>query len=118
MNFKPHHVAFTVKNIEESIKWYKDILDLPLLFRYEKDGMKLALLKLADSQIELFEFGKTTEALPIDRKNLMTDLHVIGTKHLCLETDNLDATIEQLKNKGVKFATETDTTAFGGRYIF
>lgn len=48
----------------------------------------------------------------------MDDLHVIGTKHLCIEVDDLDEFIKQLQSKAVEFATKMDTAGFGGRYIF
>lgn len=48
----------------------------------------------------------------------MNDLHVIGTKHLCIQVENLERAVGELKTKGVQFATEIDTAGFGGRYIF
>lgn len=118
MNFKPHHAAFTVHNIEESIAWYQEKLGCTVVHRYNSDDMRIVLLQTGDVRIELFSFGKSTKSLPDDRKNLMGDLHVIGTKHLCIEVENLDETIKNFKEKGVEFGSEIDTAAFGGRYIF
>ena len=80
--------------------------------------MEITQLVLGDVRVELFCFREDTKVLPDYRKDLMDDLHVLGTKHLCIEVENLDQTIEDLKQKGVKFATELDTAGFGGRYIF
>ena len=118
MYFKLHHVALTVNNIDESIEWYKNKLGFNLIHRYEKHGMEIAHLKLGDVRIELFNYGDNTKSLPDYRKELMDDLHVIGTKHLCIEVDDLDKTIIKLKEKGVEFIREIDTAGFGGRYIF
>ena len=118
MNFKPHHTAFTVKNTEESIKWYEDKLGFTLTHRYNKHGMEITQLKLDDVRIELFNYGSETKPLPQYSKNLKEDLLVIGTKHLCIETDNLDKTTEELKSNGVEFTQDVDTAGFGGRYIF
>lgn len=118
MNFKPHHVAFTVRNTEESIRWYEDKLGFEVFHQYNKHGMEITQLRLGDVRIELFCYDQDTKPLPDYRKDLMDDLHVIGTKHLCIEVDNLDETINFLKEKSVEFATEIDTAGFGGRYIF
>lgn len=118
MNVRPHHVALTVKNTEESIRRYQDKLGFQIIHKYNKNGMEIILLKLGAIRIELFCFGKNTKPLPDYRKNLMDDLHVVGTKHLCIEVENLDKTVSELKQKRVEFATEVDIAGFGGRYIF
>lgn len=118
MNFKPHHVALTVKSTEESIQWYQDKLGFQVIHKYNKHGMEITLLKLGDVRIELFSYGKDTEPLPAYRKELIDDLHVIGTKHLCIEVDDLDKIIQQFTESGVEFTTKLDTAGFGGRYIF
>ena len=118
MSFRPHHVAFTVKNIEESVQWYQDKLGFEVVHQYNKHGMEITHLKLGDVRLELFSYGESTKPLPDYRKDLMSDLHVIGTKHLCIEVDDLDKTINELKAKRVEFTRDIDTAGFGGRYIF
>lgn len=118
MNLKPHHIAFTVKDTEKSILWFQEKLGFEVFHRNNKHGMEITQLKSGDVKIELFSYGESTKDLPDYRKDLMEDLHVIGTKHLCIEVENLDATIEQLKAKGVKEIREVDTAGFGGRYTF
>lgn len=118
MNFKPHHIAFTVNNIDESLDWYQSKLGFSLIHKYEKHGMEIALLKLNDTRIELFSYGVNTKPLPDYRKHLMDDLHIVGTKHLCIEVQSLEETIKDLKERRVEFVTEIDTASFGGRYVF
>jgi len=48
----------------------------------------------------------------------MDDLHVIGTKHFCIEAENLDDLVQKLKKRDIAFSTEIDTAFFGGGYIF
>lgn len=117
MKFKPHHIAFTVGNLEESIAWYKEKLGFEIVHKYFKNGWQIALMKLDDVQIELFGFDKTNP-LPEHSKDLMSDLHTVGTKHLCIEVEDLNEIIQDLKAKGVEFVTEIDTASFGGRYTF
>lgn len=118
MNFRLHHIAFTVKGLEESIKWYREKLGATEIFHYDKDDMQFSIIQLGKLKLELFYFKENTRPLPQERQNLMKDLHTVGTKHLCIEVDNLDETIKELKEKGVEFATEIDKAGFGGRYIF
>ena len=115
---KFHHVAFTVKDIQESAKWYEDKLGFKSIFNYKNKNLEIALIQLSDIRIELISFGKNTKDLPKYRSDLMNDIHTIGTKHLCIEVENLDEFIERLKAKVVNFVMETDSAAFGGRYIF
>ena len=118
MNFKTHHVALTVNNLEESIKWYREKLGFEVIHRYKKDRMEFVLLKLNEVRIELFNFGSETKPLPEYRKGLTDDLQTVGVKHLCLEVENLSDMIVRLKQKGVEFVTEIDSAAFGGEFIF
>ncbi|OGK13150.1 hypothetical protein A3C98_02890 [Candidatus Roizmanbacteria bacterium RIFCSPHIGHO2_02_FULL_37_15] len=115
---KFHHVAFTVKDIQESAKWYEEKLGFKAVNNYKKNGLEITLLQFKDIRIELISFGKDTKDLPNYRSELMSDIHTVGTKHLCLEVDNLDEFIDKLKAKRVLFVTKTDTAAFGGRYVF
>lgn len=118
MKFKANHFTFTVKDIDESIKWYSDKLGLKVLTRYEWNGIQIAHLKLASFRLELFDNGKNTLPLPDYRKELMSDLSVMGVKHLCIETDNLEKSVAELKKKGVEFIQEISKAGFGGRKTF
>ncbi len=118
MNFKPHHTAFTVKNMDDSINWYQDKFGFNVVHRYNKHGMEIAILELDMVRLELFCYGETTKPLPDYRKDLMEDLHVIGTKHISIQVDNIDVIVGELKEKGVKFVMDIDTAGFGGRYTF
>ena len=117
MKFKPHHVAITVNNVKETILWYKKNLGFVVTHEYDMyDGLK-AILQKDDVRLEFFDFGKMNKPLPAYRKDLMDDLHVIGTKHLCIEVEDLDTLVEDLKQKGIE-TRKIDTAGFGGRFTF
>lgn len=113
-----HHIALTVRDMDESVAWYRSVFDAEVVERYSKHDMEIAHIKIGNARLELFSSGVTAESLPEYRKSLQSDIRVVGTKHICLETDSLDALMEKLKKQNVKFATEVDTAGFGGRYVF
>lgn len=120
-NYQPHHVAFTVRDLNEAIEWYKVAFGFNVTHSHKsKDGdMQIALLKVADDfNLELFHFSSSTENIPEYRKELVTDLKTIGTKHLCLQVEDLDAEIKHLGENGVSFSGKKDSAFFGGNYIF
>lgn len=118
MNIKLHHVALTVSDIDKATEWYSDKLGFKVDSEYDSGKMQIKMLSLTNFTLELFCFRDKTKSLPKYRKQLFKDLHVIGTKHFCLEVDDLDKFVKILEGKGVKFIKPIDTTASGGRYIF
>ena len=60
--------------------------------------------------LELIEFTDM-DNLPTYREQLLSDLHVAGTKHLALSVENIDHSVQQLKDKGVKLIQEVTTGA-------
>jgi len=80
--------------------------------------MEIIQLALGEIRLELFCYGQDTKPLPEYRKDLLDDLHVVGTKHFCIEVNNLDEIVRRLKERGVEFPREVDTAGFGGNYVF
>ena len=117
MKFKPHHAAFTVNNINESIKWYQKKLGFKVTHQYNKLGSERAIMELDEVRLELFNFEKETLPLPDYRKELFNDLHVQGIKHLCIEVEDLDKIIKSLNKMNVE-TRKVDTAGFGGRFTF
>lgn len=116
MIFKPHHTAFTVTDLEESIDWYQKILGFAVVKRHEMKEGAFVLMQREDVFIELFHFDNT-KPLPQSRQELMSDLHEVGTKHLCIEVDDLGNLVDELKEKGIE-SMPIDTAAFGGKFTF
>lgn len=111
------HVGLTVSNIEESIKFYKDILGLKYdgqmvmegeatdnLFALENCQVKVAYLNGSDEvmapPVELIEFV-SEKAKVIENK-----LNQTSISELCFYVENIDETYETLKSKGVEFLSE------------
>lgn len=118
MKIQIHHCALTVRDMKKSIQWYTRMFGFSVSSKYENNGMQIALLTCGDCRLELFHFIDKTKSLPKYRRDVMSDLCVIGTKHVCFETDNIKETISELKQKGVELASDIDTTFYGGQYVF
>ena len=106
-----HHTSFTVANLERSLAFFRDVLELGVLgsreIRDEYFGqivglpgcvVKAALIRLPGGHhVELFEYleplGQSVAARPCDP----------GSTHLSLLTDDLPALYLKLKARGVEF---------------
>jgi len=89
------HFAITCKEIDKSIDFYTRILGLSEAFRMNNDDGSLWMVYLktgSDDFIELFTNGGDQLEIP---KNAS------GYKHLCLWVDDLDATLLDLKARGL-----------------
>jgi lactoylglutathione lyase len=86
------HVCLNVKNLERSLDFYTR-LGLTPVFRFTRQGKPFGVyLKLAEANfVELFE-DPTLEA-PVNT----------GLLHFCLETDDLDRLMTDLRGRGIEF---------------
>jgi catechol 2,3-dioxygenase-like lactoylglutathione lyase family enzyme len=91
-------------DLARSIRFYTTTLGLALEFRYEdfyagiRAGSQVFHLKLVDEPDPSIEF--------VDHG---------GHFHLCLETDDVDATAEALKGRGVRLEQEVHDTPWDTR---
>lgn len=107
------HVGVVVKNLDEALKLYGDILrlspwDLGTIILKDL-GVKLALLPIGDNFIELLE--------PISTKGRFARYlreKGEGLFHLSIFTEDFDAEVKALKEKGYKLEEEVTTQLFSG----
>lgn len=77
-------------NLQESIRFYTDILGLPVKFNFEAQGMVAFNVGSEEPAIIIKDRKKFPEARPC----------------IWIEVDDVKATYELLKSKGVKFCSE------------
>ena len=111
---KIHHIAITVNNLEESIKFYTQILGFEIVKKFaRKDmGAKAVFIKLGDFQIEMWEFQDIKENV-----DSLNDIKVRGIRHIAFEVSYLKETIFDLELKGIKFSN-VKMGASGHNYSF
>ncbi len=104
------HTRMRVSNMDETIKFYTDVLGLEVVERKTSPrGSHLAFLAVPNSEelIELCSFPASGDV------RVQEDL-----VHLAFQVDNLDETIRALEAKQVKITDGPTRTSSGNRFIF
>ena len=112
---KIDHVAIAVNNVDEAVKEYKQAFGInEVEFEtVETEGVRVAILHLKDSRIELME--PTRDDSPI-RKFLTTKGE--GLHHIALETDGIESEVERMKGCGIRFLGEIRPGSRGTKVTF
>ena len=86
------HVCLNTSDLERSVAWYEK-LGFGIRFRFTRKGSKFGVYMVVaeGTYVEIFE-----------DPNLGAVVNN-GISHFCLETDDLDATMTQLTERGVAF---------------
>lgn len=102
-----HHFGISVSNLEETVRWYVEKLGFQEAYRYTlpEPEAHVAFLTLSGFRVEIFEVAGA-EPMPQSRRNVATDLHIHGLKHVTLRTTDLVAAMNGLKQRGVDFVTD------------
>lgn len=94
-----HHVALVVRDIEQSLSFYRDRLGLAvdLVLPIESDGVTIAFLPVGESKIEL--------VMPTDSSTGVArylESRGEGFHHVCLEVEDIAAELNRLGQEGVE----------------
>ena len=109
------HVAIAVNNVDEAVKEYKQAFGISEVEfeTVETEGVRVAILHLKDSRIELME--PTRDDSPI-RKFLTTKGE--GLHHIALETNGIENEVERMKGCGIRFLGEIKPGSRGTKVTF
>ena len=104
-----NHVGFTVSNLNNSIKFYKEVLNFKLFNKSKRNkkfsekvtGIKnarlnIAYMKLGNFYLELIEY-QAGKGIKIN-----TSVNNVGTVHVCFNIVNFDKYLNQLQSNKVK----------------
>lgn len=112
---KIHHIGVAVHSLEEALRFYRDVLGLPVHKQatVEGQGVKAALLTIGQSEIELLEpLGPET---PVGR---FMARRGEGLHHVCLQTDDIEGEMAHLKAEGVELVNQEPQLGLAGRVCF
>ena len=110
-----HHTGVVVRSIDESLGFFRDTLGLPVVAEetVEDQGVKAALLGLGNGLLELLE--PITPDTGIAR---FLETRGEGLHHVCLEVDDINVTLAELKSKGVRLVDEEPRQGIVGSIAF
>ncbi len=111
---KIDHLGIAVKNLDEAVKLYKDILGLELVKVEEvpEEKVRIAMFKVGESYIELLEGTSPESAI-----SKFIEKRGEGIHHIALRVDNIREAVKELKNKVKLVYEEPRTVAKGERTI-
>jgi methylmalonyl-CoA/ethylmalonyl-CoA epimerase len=97
------HLGIAVKNLEESIKYYEDVLGFECYSIEEVPDQKVktAFFKVGQTKIELLE--STDPEGPIGR---FIEKKGEGIHHLAFAVENIESALSEVKDKGVRLIDE------------
>ena len=111
-----NHVAVVVENMEKSLAFWRDALGIKLheLRDVPAEKSQVAFLPLAGAEVELVM--PTTDDSGIAKYLAKRGQ---GLHHLCLEVDDIEGMMVQLKEKNIRLINEEPRTAADGKkYAF
>ena len=111
-----NHVAVVVEDMEKSLLFWRDALGIQLheLRDVPAEQSQVAFLPVAGAEVELVTPTTTDSGIAKYLAKRGQGMH-----HLCLEVDDIDGMMSQLKAKNIRLINEEPrTTADGKRYAF
>lgn len=111
-----NHVAIVVEDLGAAVGFWRDALGLPLAKTEQNPGeaVEIAFLPVGESEIELLQPTDPESGIGKYLAKRGAGLH-----HVCVEVDDIDATIARLVAHGVELINpEPRTRPEGTRYAF
>lgn len=111
---KVDHIGIAVSSLEESIKFYEEILGLKLHGTevVEEQKVKVAFLPIGDTEVELLEATSPDSSIAkfIEKKGQ-------GVQHIAFRVDDIEAALDDMRAKGIRLIDEKPRYGAGGARI-
>jgi methylmalonyl-CoA epimerase len=110
-----HHVGIVVPDLEKAMSLWRDLLGLSLTksATIQDQGVKAALLKIGDSEIELLE--------PLNPDNgvgKFLSRRGGGLHHVCFEAEDVVQELEAARAKGIQLIDQKPRPGLAGMICF
>lgn len=111
---KVDHIGIAVKDLDETLKFYENVLGIKAQGNeiIEEQKVRVAFLPIGDTEIELLE--STEENGPISK---FIEKKGEGIQHIAYKVDDIDKAIEEMKSKGIRMIDEKSRYGAGGAKI-
>ena len=108
------HIGIAVKNLEESVRFYTDLIGLKLLGyeTVESEKVRVAFLEIGETRLELLE--ATSPESPIAQ---FIEKKGEGIHHIALQVDNSVERLDELKEKGIRLIHEVPKEGAHGNLV-
>ncbi|MGI9951781.1 methylmalonyl-CoA epimerase [Moorellaceae bacterium AZ2] len=108
------HIGIAVPNLEEALKFYEEVLGLKCegIEEVAEQKVRVAFLPVGDSEIELLE--STDPEGPIAK---FIESRGPGIQHIALRVEDIEKTLAELKEKGIRLIDEKPRYGAGGAQI-
>jgi len=108
---KIDHIGIATNGIDEAATWWREALglDLSAIEEIAEQEVRVAMLPLGESSIELLE--PTSPGSPISR---FLDKRGPGIHHIAVRVDDIHAALAKMKEKGARLIDEQPRTGAGG----
>ena len=112
---KIDHIAIVVENLDSALAVYRDALGMAVtdVLEMPEQDVKMAFLPAGEGEIELLEPIHADSGIGKYLAKRGEGLH-----HICLEVDDIDATLADLKARGAQLIDETPKRGAYGRIAF
>ena len=105
------HIGIVVNNIENSLKFYRDLLGLKIIKDMDEQGVYIDnMLSLDDVQVRTVKLSAGTGNTLIElldfkshNDNEVRNFYTVGASHVALTVDNLEDLYKYLSANNVKF---------------
>jgi catechol 2,3-dioxygenase-like lactoylglutathione lyase family enzyme/sugar lactone lactonase YvrE len=106
---RTHHVAYSVADFDASVSWWQQMLGFAVDWVDDTPGGGKAAFLLRNGEgIELF-WAPGARPLQEERREFDTHREAHGMIHVCIEVDDVEGLVTDLRAKGVEIARELDT---------
>jgi len=108
------HIAIVVPEMDAALDFWHTALGLPLSHTEEvpEQQTAVAMMPVGDSEVELVQPTTDTGGMARYMEKRGPGLH-----HICFEVDDLEATLAQLKEMGVRLINEEPVIGAGGKRV-
>ncbi len=109
------HIGIVVGSLDEALPFYRDVLGLRLerFQSLEDQGLKAAVLRLGDIEVELLEPTTAESALARFRERRGDGIH-----HIAFETEDIGAEMTRLKQLSVQLIDQEPRRGLNGLICF